>query len=130
MGGRVVWRPVSHCRKASSWARDTHVQRCSHWLRVPPQSRWALSLILGGGRLDGFSKLYVSLCSAPPVRGGIRFWKAFKQGATTGYTPQDGVGEVAQTPPSSVDDVALIPRTVKTRFVTARPLRAILTSSD
>ena len=64
------------------------------------------SLILGGGRLDGVSRLYTSVTDSGGVRGGIRFWKDFKGTAATGYVPQDAVGEVAQSPPSHVDDVA------------------------
>ena len=64
------------------------------------------SLILGGGRLDGFAKFYGGICNSGGVRGGIKAWKAFKGGASTGYGPQDAVGEVSQTPPSHVDDVA------------------------
>ena len=64
------------------------------------------SLILGGGRLDAVSQIYTSMTDSGAVRGGIRFWKDFKGGAATGYVPQDAVGEVAQSPPSDVDDVA------------------------
>ena len=64
------------------------------------------SLILGGGRLAGLGKLYASVCSSGGVRGGISFWKAFKQRASTGYMPNDAVGEVSQSPPSTVDEAA------------------------
>lgn len=36
------------------------------------------SLILGGGRLDGFARAYASACDSGGVRGAIKLWKTFK----------------------------------------------------
>jgi len=64
------------------------------------------SLVLGGGRAAWLLGPYAAVADSPAIRGQTKFFKAFKQGVSTGYGPQDAVNEVALTPPASVESTA------------------------
>ena len=80
------------------------------------------SLIYGGERFKGTGKLQASAYSSPLVKGYLRFIRALKENASTGFGPQDAFGEVSLTPPSSVESVA--------RAVAAAALGEVKTGED
>ena len=66
------------------------------------------SLVYGGARFEAAGNVIAAVLATPVVTGWNRFIRWIKQGASTGFAPQDAATEVALTPPAPVDAVARV----------------------